>query len=534
MPRFDILISGGTVIDGTGAPRRMADVGIEGDRIKAVEPHGSISAGDAAALRTIDARGLVVAPGFVDTHNHSDGWMLNGTHQVAKTTQGFTTEVLMSDGISYAPTSQRNARLWIAYLRSLDGLQVADYRGWESIADYLALIDRHNAQNCLAQIPYANIRVDAMGWGRGPADDTQIRLMQHAVRHAMDDGAAGVSTGLDYVAQCFAGTDEIAEVCSAMALWGGLYVTHVRYKKGLVAGVKEAVEIGRRARVPVHISHLKGSTPEERDDLLEYIDRVAVHEVDFTFDVYPYLPGSTMLNSLLPYDVWEAGPLAVTDRLLEPDVRRRFAAQLDDYQLELDHIRLAWVAGKDNARYQGMSLAEYSDTMRKSPVDAICDLLVDEQLAVLCVFFMGDDSLVEPFLTHPRFMIGSDGIWFPDTQIHPRQFGSATRILGPLVRDRGLFTLEEAVRKLSGFPSSRFGLTDRGTVQAGSYADLVIFDPQTVTDRATFENPQQTSIGIVEVLVNGVPVVSNGLPVETWSGGPPGRALRFKGGFVRR
>jgi N-acyl-D-amino-acid deacylase len=518
-----LLLHGGTIIDGTGSPRRQGDLAIEGDRIVAVDH----IAGHSDATR-IDCSGLIVAPGFIDVHNHSDGWLLKLGRLESKIAQGFTTEVLMSDGISYAPVSQETAPHWLYYLRSLNGLEQADYRGWRSIADYMSLLNGRMAQNAIAQIPYANVRALHVGWGREPADDAQIRRMQHDVRQAMHEGACGISTGLDYVAQCFVRTDELAEVCSAMRDSGGLYVTHVRYKKGVLAGVQEAVEIGRRAGVPVHVSHLKAAAPRDIEALLDYIDRVAVKEVDFTFDVYPYLPGSTMLNMLLPYEVWEDGPLGVLARLADPTIRRRFAVQLADYQTELDHVRLAWTCGTSNRPHHGRSLADYCQQSGKPVADALCDLLIDENLAALGVFHIGDDRLVEPFLAHPKFMLGSDGIFFADGTVHPRQYGSAPRILGPIVRDRRLFTLEEAVRKMSGFPAERFGLRDRGVIRAGAFADVVVFDAATIADRATFEQPHQLAVGIKQVLVNGRSVLSDGQFVEMARQEMPGRALRFK------
>lgn len=519
--RIDILLRGGTVIDGTGATRARADVAIEGDRIAAV---GNLAA--ATATEVIDVSGKIVAPGFVDVHNHSDGWLLKQPHFTSKIAQGFTTEVLASDGISYAPVDEAGAREWIYYLRSLNGLALADYTGWRSIADYLALIDGRTSQNVAYQVPYANLRVLAMGWRRGPPDDTEIRRMRRLVRQGLDDGAVGLSTGLDYIAQCFATTDEIAEVASALGPLGGPYVTHVRYKKGAVAGVAEAVEIGRRAGVPVHVSHLKGGDEREAEDLLGYIDRVAVHEVDFTFDVYPYLPGSSMLNSLLPYEVWEEGPLAAAAKLACPSVRRRFAAQLADYRLPLEKIVIAWVGSKENSRFQGRTLADFCGGVGKSPADALADLLIEENLAVLCVFRTGDDPLAEPFVAHPRAMIGSDAIWQPDAPVHPRQYGTAPRVLGPMVRDRGLMTLEEAVRKLSGFPAKRFQLADRGVVRAGAFADLVVFDPLTIADRATFAEPCQPPLGIERVYVNGRTVLIDSKPMRPLGERLPGRALR--------
>ena len=522
---YDLLIHGGTIIDGTAAPRRGADVAISNDRIVAV---GSLAGGSTAARRSIDASGLIVAPGFVDVHTHSDGWLLKTPHLLPKTSQGFTTEVLMSDGISYAPISPETYRDWFVYLRALNGLEQADYRGWRTIADYLALLERRTVQNVIAEIPYANLRVLAAGWQRGPLDDTQIMVMRREVERAMDAGAVGISTGLDYVSQCFATTDEIAEVVAAIAPWRGLYVTHVRYKKGTLAGVQEAVEIGKRAGVPVHISHLKCGSTEEGERILEYVDRVAVHEVDFSFDIYPYLPGSTMFSYLLPYEVWQDGPLAACAKLRDPAVRERFETLLSVFPVPLERITLAWTATKANARHQGQTVAAYVAQSGKTAAEALCDLLIEENLAALSVLHTGQDAWIEPFLKHSKFMLGTDGIYFPDGQVHPRVYGSAPKILGPLVREHKLFSLEDAVRKLSGYPAERFGLADRGVVREGAVADLVLFDPQTICDRATYENPHQLSLGIEHVLVGGAAIIAGGRPVENLGPELPGRALRFR------
>lgn len=520
---FDLIIRGGKVIDGTGAPARAADVAIARDRIAAV---GQLADSPSAA-KVIDAAGLVVAPGFIDVHTHADGWLLKTPNFLPKTSQGFTTEILMPDGISYAPLTPETYRDWFCYLRALDGLRQEDYQGWRSIADYLALLEGRTAQNVAAQIPYANVRVLAAGWRRGPLDDAQVNIMRREVERAMDAGAVGISTGLDYIAQCFATTDELVEVCSAMAPWGGIYATHVRYKKGTLRGVQEAVEIGRRAGVPVHISHLKAGSPQETDTLLEYVDRVAVNEVDFSFDIYPYTSGSTMFNFFLPYEVWEEGPLAVCAQLRDPAVRDRLDAMLACFPLPPEKIHIAWCATKDNARHQGQTLAQYAARLDKRPADALCDLLIEENLAALSVLRVGEDELVEPFLKHPKFMLGTDGIYFPDAQVHPRVYGSAPRMLGPLVRDRKLFSLEAAVHKMTGIPAARFGLVDRGEVRQRAFADLVLFNPETVTDRATYDDPHQLSAGIEHVIVGGVEIIAGGQPVEKLGPELPGRALRF-------
>ncbi|MXY92767.1 MAG: amidohydrolase family protein [Caldilineaceae bacterium SB0670_bin_27] len=518
---YDIIIAGGTVIDGKRAPRHRGDVGIQGDRIAAI---GDLAGADAAQV--IDAAGRTVAPGFIDVHNHSDGWFLRKQHLVSKTSQGFTSEVIMADGISYAPVSRQTAHEWLYYMRGLNALRMEDYTGWETLADYMALLDRNNVQNAIMQIPYANVRTLICGWGPGPADDLQMKLIQLQVEQGMEEGACGLSTGLDYAAQCFASTAELAAACLPMAEAQAPYVTHMRYKIGTLAALQEAVEIGRRAGVPVHISHLKAANEADTEAILSYVDQVAVHEVDFSFDVYPYLPGSTLLNYLLPYQIWHDGPLDALPKLRDPAMRAQVDIGLEIYASNLDAIRIAWLPGKENSVYLGMTLAEYVDEVGKSPVDALCDLLIEENLAVLLVFFQGDDRFVEPFLAHKCYMMGTDGVFHEDSVIHPRQYGSAARLLGPCVR-KGLFSLEDAVWKLSGAAAARFGLKDRGTIEEGGYADLVVFDQETIQDHATYVEPHRLAGGVSDVFVNGVPVILDSSPVETLQQPLPGRALRF-------
>jgi N-acyl-D-amino-acid deacylase len=516
---FDLLIRGGVVIDGTGRARRAADVALRGERIAAV---GKLDG--AEARQTLDATGLVVAPGFIDVHNHSDGWLRKYPNFASKTLQGVTTEVLMSDGISYAPCSAAHVGEWVHYLRPLNGLQQADLAGEQTLADYFTRLDGRTAQNVVAQIPYANLRVEASGWGAHTLDDMQCRLMQYLIEQGMDAGAIGTSTGMDYICQCYASTDELADVLGAMRPWGGLYVTHIRYKLGLLPAMTEAVEIARRAGVPLHISHLKGDSTTPADKVFEFLDR-AGRDVDVTFDVYPYMPGSTLLSSLLPYEVWDDGPTRVGPKLLDPAVRRKFGQMLDSAtRNRLEVIRLAWVGSKANAEFQGRPLTDYVAAVGKPAADALCDLLLEENLAVLCVFHVGDDRLIEPMLQHPQFMLGSDGIFQPDGVVHPRQFGSTARILGPMVRERKLFTLEEAVRKMTSFPAQRFGLVDRGTIREGAYADVAVFNEQTIGDPATFPDPRQPAVGVQHVFVNGTAIVTNGTPTAA----TPGRWLKFK------
>lgn len=558
---FDVLIRHATVIDGTGSPRFSADIGITGDRIESV---GDLSA--AESQRTIDGTGLVAAPGFIDVHTHADGWLLKSPHLLPKTLQGFTTEVLMADGISYAPVTSQTWREWIFYLRALDGMSLDEYTGWHSIAEFLDRIAGRNVQNVIAQVPYANVRSATCGWGRQRPDDFQTRSVLRDIRRAMEEGAVGLSTGLDYIVQCFASTEELVTACRPVAEFDGLYVTHVRYKLGLLPAVKEAVEIARRSGAKLHISHLKAQTPQAADEVLSYLDREACREVDLSFDAYPYQSGSTMLSYLLPYEVWDAGPMSAIERLRDPIVRERFNRGLAEHRVDISKIHIAWVSSKENSRHQGKLLSDYVESRHVSPGDALADLLIEERLAVLLVINEGDDPLIAPFLQHAKHMVGTDGILCgcvsplraSDRQSigavmaraseqqtqpaasktmealrlegrpHPRVFGSVGRILGPLVQDAKLFSLEDAVHKLSGWPATRFGLKHRGELKSGNYADVVLFDAKTITDQATYEEPLRPTIGMHTVLVNGTPIIESGQPVplEQLPRTLPGRHLR--------
>ena len=523
LPMYDRIIHGGTIIDGTGAKGFAADIGIVGDRITAIADLADEEAGE-----RIDASERVVAPGFIDVHNHSDGWLLKRPHFLPKTSQGFTTEILMLDGISYAPVRPDTVRQWLFYLRGINALRQEEYRGWESVGQFLQEFDECAAQNVAGHVPYANVRSLVCGFGKQWIDDLQQRLIQAEIHRGMQEGAVGLSTGLDYIAQCYCTTDELVEACKVIAEYDGVYTTHVRYKKGILEGIREAVEIGRRAGCRVHISHVKGHDEESVHSLLEYFDKQARHEVAFSFECYPYQPGSTMLNYLLPYDVWSDGPLGALARMQDPAVRACFRAGLEAYPLDLDRITIAWVPGKENSVYQGWTLSDYVAKTGLEPEEALYNLLIEEQLSVLAVYNEGDDELIEPILQHDLCVIGSDGIYFDEGIVHPRVYGTAPRIIGPLVRDRKLFSLEEAVAKLSGRSASCYGLADRGMIRQGAFADLLVFDPKTVTDRATYEDPHQTSAGIVLVVVNGKPILRDGHPVNEIADDQPGRFLRYQ------
>jgi N-acyl-D-amino-acid deacylase len=278
--------------------------------------------------------------------------------------------------------------------------------------------------------------------------------------------------------------------------------------------------------VRLHVSHLRDENDAAFGELMEYVDGVARHEVDFSFDVYPYQSGSTMLSYILPYDVWEDGPLAALAKLHDPEIRLRVRDGIRSYRNDTSKLRIGWVGGAENKHLQGMRLSDYVESTGLPAEEALVNLLIEERLAVLLVIDEGDDKIVEPWLAHDLYMMGTDGIYFPDGHVHPRQFGSAGRLLGRCVRELKLFSLEAAVRKLSGYAAERFRLPDRGVLKEGKFADVVVFDPDTVADRATYDDPQQHTVGIEHVFVNGTAVVRDGAPLDELPARLPGQFVR--------
>ena len=516
---FDCLIANGVLVDGTGRSRERADVALSGDRIAAI---GSLAG--QPARQVVDATGRIVAPGFIDVHNHDEGWLLKDPHYAVKTIQGYTSEILMSDGISYAPLTPAVAPEIIAYWRGINGLEPQEYEGWSDIAGFMRRLDRRMPTHALPLVPYANLRAIAKGWGPAMPDVAQSAQIAGLIGEGMQAGAAGLSVGMDYAGQCFASTAELVQACQSLRAYDGVFVMHIRYALGRLEALQEAVRIGRQAGVAVHISHLMGRTPQESVALLEYIDHVAVHEVDFSFDSIPYCSSCTLLSSQLPLQAWDQGPSGALRRMQDPELRRRMAASLA--ALNLENYRIAWIPGGRHDLLFGQSLAQYVADRQEPAERAVLNLLEETQLAVLMVYRYGTgDEPVWPFLAHRCCMLGSDGIWFPQGQVHPRACGSAARMLGDLVRRQKLFTLEQAVHAMTGRPAARFGLRGRGELAAGNFADLVVFDPDCVQDHATYEQPRLASSGVEQVWVNGCPVVRDSQPCQPAT--PPGRALRY-------
>ena len=516
---FDLLFKDGRVIDGTGQTWFRASVGINGDEV-------TILRGDVSSLqagKVVDATSYVVCPGFIDMHSHSDLKMLAEPLHEAKVRQGVTTEALGMDGLSYAPISPRNLEQLLTHLAAINGRPPADVR-WGSVKEFLDLFDGRAACNVVYMVPHAAIRVEAMGWEDRLPTAAELARMQDLARQGMRDGAFGFATGLTYPPGAFSDTDELVAVCDAIKDLGGFYVTHARYSLGdrLLDPFREAVAIGRRGGVPVHISHYHSPVDGMGRLMVELVDEARSQGIDVTFDQYPYAAASTVLHSLLPYWVHAGGPAALLERIQDRRIRDEIGDSVNPmWGLSLEYYIFSHVGSAKNKEWEGRSLTDLAQAQGKGMVDAICDLLIEENLEVAFVARTGNPDNIRTIVRHPAQMVGSDAV-LTGNMPNPRSYGTFPYVLAQFVREEGLLRLEEAVRKMSAIPAQRLGLKDRGILRDGMKADIVLFDPERVEAKATFEDPKQYPAGIDYVMVNGKLVIDNG----THTGAVPGRALR--------
>lgn len=509
------LLRGGLLVDGTGAPRRPADVVVEGERIAAVEAPGRVPE-DGALIRDLD--GAVVCPGFIDVHSHADNAPLLAEDDQSKITQGVTTEIVGNCGFSLAPVHDENrAALGGLLGRIFPPMEVP----WRTLEDYFAVTDAAGYVTNYAQlIGHHAVRVAAMGMTDGPPSPDQLATMRELAEQAFGAGAFGLSTGLIYPPGLFADTDEIAVLAKALPAERP-YVTHMRGEGPmLLKSIEEALEIGKTAGRPVQISHLKAAGRAvwgRMGEALTLLEDARARGIDVTQDVYPYLAGSTMLTATLPPWAQEGGNPSVLGRLADQTSLDRLRRDIEgDDGLWENHVAACgWsgivVASSRSHTHDGKSLQQIAEEADIEPFQALVDVLGGEDLeASMIVFSMREEDLVTA-LAHPLTMIGSDGL--PPGRggkPHPRMWGTFPRILSRYVRELGILSLEEAVRKMTSLPARRFGLTGRGEIRPGAVADLVVFDPGTVEDRADYADPVQPAAGIDQVWVGGRLAVDGG------------------------
>jgi N-acyl-D-amino-acid deacylase len=529
---LDTVINNARIVDGTGNPWFHGRIGIQDGRIAAVGRF------EAPARRETDAGGNVVCPGFVDAHSHTDLEILNHPRPANKILQGVTTEAVGNCGQSMAPVNPAT----VDELRRYLGLGAHDLAwDWSSLKEFGAAAERAGlTANMVPLVGQGTLRNAVMGFDRRPATPEELGRMKDLLRGEMADGAFGLSSGLIYPPGLFTPLDEMIELARVVEEYGGLYATHVRSEtSGLVDAVREAIEVGRASGVKVQISHHKACGRDNWGDVertLETIEAARAEGIDVTADQYPYLASCTHLSAFLPPWAHEGGVDRLLERLQSPDQRARVKDEIlhrDDWengikQVGWDRIAISRTAKEKDRRLEGQTLQEIADSADADPFERMFDLLVDNRADVRIFSFGVHEDDLRRVMRHPSTMFGTDGGAVPlepEATPHPRNYGVYPRILGEYVRDKGVLPLEEAVRKMTSFPARKLGLKNRGLLREGHWADLVIFDPDAINDRADYRGGQWRPEGIRMVMVNGEPAAEDGRP----SGRAAGRVVTAGG-----
>ena len=515
---LDLIIANGLVVDGSGSPGFHAAVLVEGDRV-------TIHRGDASdlqAARTIDAAGHVVCPGFVDLHSHAGLTILGEPHHDPKVRQGVTTELIGIDGISHAPfktADELQRYIWLD--AGLNGYPPTP-ADWLTVADLLGRYDNTVAINIAYILGNAPVRIWSVGWNDRPATGSELEDMKSVVREAMEEGAWGLSTGLDYPPSSYADTDELVALAETSARMGGFYHTHTRgslVSQGLLAPWEEALDIGRGSGSAVHFTHYRQVTQGigSHLDYIGLVENARDEGMDVTFDIYPYRYSGTSVTIGLPSWSKDGGPERLIAALKDPHDRARM-------KRELERIENSWLTNftqPQNSMYDGRLLTDIAEMREQDPADALFDLLIEENLGISAVGLGISAQTLPVFVSHPYGMIASDAILFGEYP-SPRSYGCFPIVLAEFVRAEKYLRLPEAIRKMTSFPAQRLGLPDRGLLKDGFKADIVVFNPDTVKALATKEDPKQFPVGIEYVIVNGRVVIDQ----SENTGALPGRALR--------
>ncbi|WP_067719834.1 N-acyl-D-amino-acid deacylase family protein [Nocardia yamanashiensis] len=528
----ELLIRDIDVVDGSGGAVFRADVVVDGGRIAAIAAPGTVAGAD----RVLDeGENLVLAPGFIDMHAHSDLHLLTDPGHFPKLSQGITTEVIGQDGLSYAPIDEPTLDVVRRQIAGWNGNPADLDFSWRTVAEYLDRLDGAGiTPNAAYLVPQGTLRLMVVGSEKRDATPEEIARMRELLAQALREGAVGMSSGLTYTPGMYADTSELAALCEVVAEFGGFYAPHTRsYGKGALDAYAEMIELSRRTGCALHLTHATMNFGENRGrapELLAMIDAALDDGCDISLDTYPYLPGSTTLSALLPSWAMSGGPDAALARIADLDTRLKIVADVNVHgsdgchgvTVEWETIQISGVANPELSSCVGKTVAELAAERDLPPVEIFFDILTRDQLATTILQHVGHEENVRAIMRHSRHMGGTDALLVGDRP-HPRAWGTMPRYLGHYTRELGILTLEDCVHHLTGRPAERLRLRDRGLIRTGYAADLVLFDPATVTDTATFENPKQQADGIPYVLINGEFALDAGKP----TGIRAGRALRL-------
>jgi N-acyl-D-amino-acid deacylase len=515
---YDILIKNGSLIDGTGKSSFLSDIGIKGEIILKI---GKL---DEDAITVIDASGLTVTPGFIDTHSHSDLFLIHEPEARPKIMQGITTEILGQDGLGEAPIRDDVKSDWRSYLSGLNGDPPIEWT-WNTYGEYLDRVEKAEPSiNVAGLVGHGNLRLLAMGMENRAPDSKELSTMKRLLGESLSQGAIGLSTGLIYPPCIYASTSELIELCKVTSEHDGVFVVHMRNEGSkLFESIEEIIQIGSESGVRVHISHLKAAGPAnwgKSEKALKMLEAAAESGVKISYDQYPYTAGSTFLSSLLPTWAHEGGVEKLLQRLKDDKYRSRITTEYDENTNEgrvvgWDKVLVTYLKSEENKYLEGLSIHEIARNRKTSELEALMDLVIEEKNQVSMASFMMSEEDVEIIMIHPLGTTCTDGLLLGKP--HPRAYGSFPRVLGLYVR-KGVIKLEEAVRRMTSSPAKVFNLEKRGLLFPGYYADITVFDPDQIKDTATYKNPVSYPEGIPYVLVNGKVVVSHNEHTGTYPG----------------
>lgn len=529
---LDLVVENARIVDGTGVPWFRGAVGASDGTITHVTraPEHGLD----AEIR-IDADGSVVCPGFIDAHSHSDLELFADPALAPKTRQGITTEILGQDGFSMAPLYAEDAiDGWREHLRGLAGRLDREWT-WNSVAEYLDEIERAGlAPNVATLVGHGTVRYEVLGMDDVTPTESDLEEMADLVREGLADGAIGLSTGLVYAPQVYSDTEEVSRLAAELEPYGRPFVAHIRSEgRWIWEALDEFTDLGAEHGIPLHISHFKLTGTEQQgkaERLLAQVEIARERGVDLTADQYPYTAGSSMLTSLLPPWVQSQDSATVRKTLADPERREEIRADVEEWRIDgwenvagktgWDRIEVTNLTSEEFGTEAGRDIASIATDRGSQPIDVLCDVLLAEDLEASMIAHGLLESDVRTILQSDRVAVGTDGLF--GSRPHPRVYGSFPRVLARYVREENLLSLETAIRKMTSLPARAMGLNAKGVLRPGLDADLVVLDPAVVADRATFDDPERYPIGIEHVIVDGTPIVRNGVETDA----RPGSVIR--------